>query len=98
MKNNKDIPVYGESYDKIVVKSSISSTRTYSVRFGEVTWNERIGTVLAIYIVIEYNGIPQMFYNPIIPHFLVEPDSNGVSDFINVLRAMEEMARRNNLM
>ncbi len=98
MSDNKDILVYGEPYDVIEVKSSISSTRTYSIRFGEVTWNESIDTVLAVYIVVEYNGKPQMYYKPIIPHFLVEPDSNKESDFIRVVRAMEEMAQRHKLM
>lgn len=98
MRNNKYIPVYGEPYDKIEVKSSISPTRTYSIRFGEVTWSDSIGTVLSIYIVVEYNGIPQMYERPIIPHYLLEPDENGVSDFVKVHKAMEEIARRNKLM
>ena len=98
MHNKQETVVYGAVHDEIKVKSSISKTRTYSVRLGEVTWNNDIGTKLSIYTVVEYNDVPQMFVRPIIPHYLVEPDNEGTSDFIRILEAMTEIGRRNKLM
>lgn len=95
--SNKGNPVYGKVYDEIKVKSSISTKRAYLVRLGEVTWDDDIGTVLAIYVCIEYEGTPQIYYRSIIPHFLVEPDENKESDFSKVYKAMGEIAQRNNL-
>jgi hypothetical protein len=39
-----------------------------------------------------------MFVRPIIPHYLVESDNEGTSDFIRILEAMTEIGRRNKLM
>lgn len=97
MSSQNGVDVYGKIKDEIEVESSFSPSRTYSVRYGEVTWTESIGTMPSIYVVVKYNGIEQTRKRPVIPHYLTEPGVDGLSDFVKVHRAMEELARRNNL-
>lgn len=91
------IPVYGQVFDQITVDSSISSKRKYSIRLGEVRWNDEAGKAIAVYIVVEYDGIPQMYERPVIPHFLVELDKSGESDLSKILKGLNEIRKRNNL-
>lgn len=86
--------VYMESVDEIIVPSTAGKYRTYSVRVGEVCWNKNGDFSPAVYVVVKYNGVEQY---DIPPHFLLEPDSEGHSDFEKVMQAMQILKKRHGL-
>lgn len=82
----------GNVYDEIEVCSTAGKYRTYLVRLGDVSWDRNRNYVPTIYILVKYNGIIQY---DIPPHFLLEPDKDGISDFEKIEKALKQLKDRN---
>lgn len=87
-----DTVVYGKTihYEKRI-KSTFNKSRTYIIKLGDVSWKKNGDFTPAVYVLVEYNGIEQKTINP---HFLIEPDENGLSDLTRILEAMSEIKQK----
>lgn len=93
--NNKKGVVYGQVIDEIKVQSMHSPTTSYVIRLGNVSWARNGEFRPSIYVLMEYKGYVKKESNP--PHYMVEPDENGISDITKVINAMEELKKRHDI-
>lgn len=84
--------VYGDVLDEIKVLSMHSPTTYYVIRCGYVSWGKNDDFKPVIYVLMEYKGYLEKHTNP--PHYMIEPDKDGVSDVTKVINAIEELKKR----
>ncbi|MBB6215064.1 hypothetical protein HNQ80_001153 [Anaerosolibacter carboniphilus] len=90
--NNKGSVVYGEVFQEICIQSMHSPTTKYVVRCGNVSWGKNGHFKPAIYVLMKYKNYIEKHTNP--PHYMIEPDNNGISDVTKVIDAIQELKQK----
>ena len=85
--STNNMPVYTH-VKKVPVKSGHGPNTNYLVCYGYVDWQRDGNLKTAIYVLMEYGG--NISYSTP-PHILTEKDDTGQSDFIRVMKAVDEL-------
>ncbi|MCD5324149.1 MULTISPECIES: hypothetical protein [Pontibacillus] len=84
-----------EFWDKIKVPSSHGKDINYVVSYGLVDWDDNVETSRpAIFVMMEYGG---NLHRQLVAHITTDKNSNGTTDFEEVMKAINTLKERHNL-